>query len=53
MRAIAATLLAVSCLTGSLAQAADKTLTPQQEKMKAGSAQAGDRSSKAAPGRRS
>jgi psiF repeat len=42
MNAIAAMLLAVCCLTASLAQAADKPLTPQQEKMKACSAQAGD-----------
>jgi psiF repeat len=42
MRTIAATLLAVACLTGSFAEAADKTPTPQQEKMKACSAQAGE-----------
>jgi psiF repeat len=43
MRAIAATLLAVSCVTSSLAHAADKAMTPQQEKMKACNAQAGDK----------
>jgi hypothetical protein len=42
MDAIAATLLAIACLTASLAHAADKAMTPQQEKMKACSAQAGD-----------
>jgi hypothetical protein len=43
MNAIAATLLAVCCLTVSLAHAADGPLTPQQEKMKACNAQAGDK----------
>jgi hypothetical protein len=42
MNAVAATLLAVCCLTVSLAHAADKAMTPQQEKMKACSTQAGD-----------
>jgi hypothetical protein len=37
MRAIAivATLLTISCLTGSIAHAAGKAMTPQQVKMKA------------------
>jgi psiF repeat len=42
MNAIIAALLALSCLTVSLAHAADKPMTPQQEKMKACNAQAGD-----------
>jgi psiF repeat len=42
MNAIAATLLVVCCLTASPAHAADKAMTPQQGKMKACSAQAGD-----------
>jgi psiF repeat len=42
MNAFAATLVAVCCLTASLAHAADKPLTPQQQKMKGCNAQAGD-----------
>jgi psiF repeat len=43
MNVIIATLLALSCLTASLAQAAERAMTPQQEKMKACNAQAGDK----------
>jgi hypothetical protein len=42
MNAIAATLLAICCLTVPLADAADKVMPPQQEKMKACNAKAGD-----------
>jgi hypothetical protein len=42
MNAIITTLVAISCLTSSLAYAADKPMTPQQEKMKACNAKAGD-----------
>jgi hypothetical protein len=44
MKTLAATLLAAAFLTASLAHAADaKKMTPQQEKMKACNAQAGEK----------
>jgi hypothetical protein len=43
MKTLLATLVAVSFLAVSLAYAADKAMTPQQEKMKACSTQAGDK----------
>jgi psiF repeat len=39
---VIATFLTIVCLTAALAHAADKAMTPQQEKMKACNAKAGD-----------